>query len=518
VSRKIAVASLIWGGSILASRLIGLVREAVLGRTLGAHGEADVYQSAFTIPDYLNYALAGGALTIVFLPLFGAYLARGEEQRGWESFRAIAVLLTALLGVGTLVLWCFVPSLVAGVAAPGFDAARQARVVEITRIVLFAQVFHVLGGLASAALLAKDMHVVPALAPLVYNVAIVVGGLLGGTTHGAEGFAWGALVGSALGPFLLPWTACLRHGLVLVGHVDLRHPDIRTYLVRSLPVMLALSIVIVDDWILKQQGSLIGDGAVSALSYAKTLMKVPVGVLGLAAGVAAYPTLARFVHDDRHDRMRDTLLATLRPLLFATAAASVLIIVAAQEIVTVVYGRKKLAPDEIEAVAGALRIVTIGLIAWTSHPLLSRGFYALGNRWLPAVVGTAVAVVAYPIYVHLRETSGIEGLAVASSLAILAYVGLLVAFLQRSLPRLASRDLRDLGVFALKTALAVAAAAGAGWLVRTALDGPPASLWIALGRLALLAAATLAAFVLVALLTGMREVRTLLSRRAASEP
>jgi putative peptidoglycan lipid II flippase len=512
VTRKIAVASLIWGGSIFVSRLIGLVREAVIGRTLGAHGEADVYQAAFVVPDFLNYVLAGGALTIVFLPLFGAYVARGEEQLGWDSFRSIAALLAGLLGVATLVLWILLPAL-AEVAAPGFDAARQARVVELTRVVLFAQTFHVLGGLASAALLAKDQHLVPALAPLVYNAAIVVGGLLGGSAHGAEGFAWGALVGSALGPFLLPWSACLRHGLSLAGRVDLRHPDLRTYLVRSLPVMVGFSIVVVDDWFLRRQGSLVGDGAVSALAYAKTLMKVPVGMVGLAAGVAAFPTLARLVVEGRRADLRDTLLTTLRPLLLVTAAASVVLIVAAPEIVSVIYGRRKLSTAEVEAVAGALRVVALGLVAWTAHPLLARGFYALGNTWLPALLGTLVALIAYPLYASLRESAGVPGLAVASTLAILAYVGLLSALLLRALPVLTREAAFGLGLFVSKLILAAVSAGGAGLLVRRFLTDSPPTFWASLAQLVVLAGATGAVFVLSAWLLGLREVRALVSRK-----
>jgi putative peptidoglycan lipid II flippase len=515
VSRKIAVASLIWGGSILASRLIGLVREAVIGRMLGVSGEADAYWAAFVVPDFLNYVLAGGALTIVFLPLFGAYLARGEEERGWESFRALSVLLALLLGVATTVLWLRLPSL-AGLVAPGFDAAGRARVVELTRIVLFAQIFHVLGGLASAALLAKDRHLVPALAPLVYNAAIVAGGLLGGRAYGAEGFAWGVLVGSALGPFLLPWIACARYGRLLSGRVDLRHPDVRTYLVRSLPVMLGFSIVVVDDWFLRRQGSLLGSGAVSALAYAKTLMRVPVGVVGLAAGVAAFPTLARLAGEGKREALRDTLLATLRPLVLVSAAATVVLLVAAPEIVTLVYGRRRLDPAEIELIARALALVSLGLVAWTAHPLLARGFYALGNTWLPAVTGTAVALFAYPVYSALRARTGVEGLAVASSLAVLVYVGLLGALLLRLLPPLARSARVELGWFAGKAALALLSGWGAGTALRATIGELPAGTAGTLARLVLLGGAGVVAFALAAFLLGLREVRSLLRVRSPS--
>ncbi len=93
MTRRIGIAGLIWGASILLSRIIGVVREAVIGRTLGGGASADAYWAAFIVPDFLNYLLAGGALSIVFIPIFGSYLSRGEEDKGWEA--TAAALLTA---------------------------------------------------------------------------------------------------------------------------------------------------------------------------------------------------------------------------------------------------------------------------------------------------------------------------------------------------------------------------------------------------------------------------------------
>ena len=129
---------MIWGLSILLSRVIGLVREAAIGRILGGGASADVYLTSFVIPDFLNSLLAGGALSIVFIPIFGAYLARGEEERGWEAFSVIATALMVLMGVAGVGLWLAVPWLV-HVVAPGFDATQAADLTRLTRILLPAQ-------------------------------------------------------------------------------------------------------------------------------------------------------------------------------------------------------------------------------------------------------------------------------------------------------------------------------------------------------------------------------------------
>ncbi len=427
MTRRIGIAGLIWGASILLSRIIGVVREAVIGRTLGGGASADAYWAAFIVPDFLNYLLAGGALSIVFIPIFGSYLSRGEEDKGWEAFGVIATFVgTALLVLITL-LFLLMPRLTC-LVAPGFtDPAQRAQLVCLSRIILPAQFFHIVGGLLSAVLLAKDRHTLPAIGPLLYTGGIVAGGLIG---RSAEGFAWGVLVGSLLGPFGAPLLGCLASGLRWRPRFHPRHPDFVAYLLRSLPVMVSWSIIVVDDWFLRREGSLLGEGVVSIVTYAKTLMRVPMGVFGLAAGQAVYPTLSRLAAQRQMGTMFATLSSTMRATITLAFAAQVGLTVAGYDVAAVVYGRERLVEAQLREIGICLALVSIGLGAWAAHPLVSRGFYAMGNTWVPALLGTTVSVAAYPFYVLSRLTLGTRGLALVSSLAVLAYVTILQRLLR----------------------------------------------------------------------------------------
>lgn len=420
MTRRIAIASAVWGASILLSRLIGIVREAVLGRTLGLGAEADLYATAFTVPDFLGYLLAAGALSIVFIPIQGAHLARGDVRAANESFSVVANALALFLLVIGGAVWIAMPHL-APIAAPGFDSAQIAELVGLSRIVLAAQAFHVLGGLAAAALQARDKHAIAALAPLLYTVGIIVGGLVGGSAAGARGFAWGVLGGSFVGPFLVPWIAAHRAGVRWRFTLDLAHPDLRTYLVRSLPIMVGFSIVVVDDWYLKALGSRLGEGSAATLSYAKTLMRVPMGVFGLAAGIAAFPTLQRLAAEGRRAEMHALLGKAARTVLVLSLAAQAVLLASGREIAALVYGRSRIDAAQIDEIGVCLALVSLGLCAWSVQPLFARGFYALGNTWMPAVLGTFVAAAAYPLYRVAESTHGVRGLALASSLAIVVY-------------------------------------------------------------------------------------------------
>jgi putative peptidoglycan lipid II flippase len=183
----------------------------------------------------------------------------------------------------------------AAVVAPGFtDPSEVDTLVRLIRIILPAQIFHVIGGLLSATLQARDLHFLPAAAPLVYSAGIIIGGLTGAQLGiGADGFAWGVLAGSALGPFALPLYGCLRTHMRWYPILSLANADLRRYLWLSFPIMIGFSIVVVDEWIIKNQASYLAAGALSQLQYGRTLMKVPIGVFGMAAGVAAYPTISR---------------------------------------------------------------------------------------------------------------------------------------------------------------------------------------------------------------------------------
>lgn len=473
VAPRLGLAALVWGGSVLASRLVGLVREGVVGRVLGAGREADVLWAAFCVPDFLNYLLAGGALGIVCIPIFSSYLADGDERGADEALSRIATFLLLAIGVSLPLLW-LAAGHAAGIVAPGFGSEDAAALARLTRIVLPAQLFHLLGGVLGAWLQARDRHALPAAAPIVYAVAVVAGGLLGGQAAGADGFAWGVLVGSALGPFGLPLFGCLRLGLRIRLRLDLRSPDLRRYLVRSLPIMLGVSIVVCDDWLLRRGASMLGAGSVALIQYAKTLLRVPVGVFGLAVGAALFPSLSRLLSRGDHEAGLHLLGGALRRVLFLALGAQVVLTVAGADLARAIYGAR-IGLGGAQAIGGALGVLALGLGAWAAQALLSRGLYALGQTWIPTVAGSVVCLAALPLYSALRSRFGLPGLAAASAAAVTAYALLLWACLRWRI-----RGARvSLGVAATLGRLVPAAvgALGVGWGLRVALVGVDPGLW-----------------------------------------
>jgi putative peptidoglycan lipid II flippase len=517
-ARVIGIASIIWAASIFLSRVMGLIREQIIGRTLGASRQADVYFASFTLPDFLNYLLAAGALSIVFIPIFLAHFERGDHKRGWESFSVIAnfIVVFGTAGIGLLMVFARPLSVL---VAPGFtDPNDIDTLVRLTRIILPAQFFHVIGGLLSAALQAQNLHALPALAPLVYSAGIIAGGLVGARYPelGADGFAWGVLAGSVAGPFGLPLYGCLKNRMRWVPRLSFRHPDLRRYLWLSIPIMVGFSIVVVDEWIVKNQASYLGVGTLAYLQYGRTLMKVPIGMFGMAAGVAAYPTISGLVAAGSVVEAYNLLCRAVRLMLVLTFAAQLCLTLAGFEAVYLIWGlfANRFTVADAHETATILTYLCLGLSGWAAQTVISRGFYALESTWLPTMIGTAIAVIMVPVYVVLRQHSGAIGLAVASSTAIMAYVMLLGWLQRRRFEREAAARGATLEgspgmlVAALRLALAAGIAAGLGLVARPLLLQwlPDLQVTTILLRATLLCSLGTGAYLILARLLGVREV------------
>jgi putative peptidoglycan lipid II flippase len=273
----------------------------------------------------------------------------------------------------------------------------------------------------------------PALAPLIYSAGVIVGGLIGAHFGlGAEGFSWGVLAGSAIGPFALPLYGCLRTKMRWYPIFSFANDDLKRYLWLSFPIMIGFSIVVVDEWIVKNQASYLPAGALSYLQYGRTLMRVPIGVFGMAIGVASYPTISRMITAGSVVDAYGTLAHALRLMLFITFAAQICLTLVGGDAAYVIWGllSDRFTVQDADAVGSVLALLCLGLSGWAAQTVISRGFYALGSTWLPTIVGTAVAFGTIPLYIVLRREWGAIGLAIASAIAILMYVTVL-GWLQR---------------------------------------------------------------------------------------
>lgn len=466
----LGAAALLLAASGLLSRVLGYGREVLLAYYVGVGPESDAYFAAFVLPDLLNYLVAGGALSIAFLPLYTRAREREGEAAAERLYRTTLGNVGLIVLVATGLLVVFAEPLVA-LQFPAFDEEKRALTVEISRIVAPAQVFFFLGGVIKATLFARGRFGAAALAPLVYNLGIIAGGLFLFGSFGIHGFAWGVLVGAALGPFLIPFLDSLRDGPPGIRFA-LRDPGFRRYLWVALPLMFGQSLLTVDEWFDKWFGALAQPGAVAWISYARKLMLVPVAVVGQAIATAALPTLTRLWERGDVAELSGTVERTLRAALVLALVGGAGLAAIAEPFVGLAYERGEWTPDDTIVVAALLQILCCAVPGWIVQQIAVRPFYARGDTWRPMALGTVIVLLAFPFYRTMALSFGVEGLAWAGVVGMTVN-GLATILLARRLhgaPRL--RALAP-------TALRSLALAGAGWgasrIAARTLVGDPAS-------------------------------------------
>ena len=448
-------ATLLLISAVMLSRVIGYARDAYIAWEYGAGGPTDAYVAAFTLPDFLNYIVAGGAASITFISIYTRFLAEKRDADAQKTFSIIITVMTAVLIVGTIITEIFAPQFVRWFVK-GFSPNQIDLCVHLTRILLPAQIFFYVGGVVSAVLLSHRLFLFPAFGPLIYNVFIVLGGVLGGKHFGIASLAYGALIGSVAGPFLASVIGAARIGTGYRPSFDVTNPAFREWVKLSVPLMLGVSLVTADDWILRHYASS-GVGDITRLTFAKRLFAVPIAVLGQATGQASLPFFARLFNEKKVKEFALTVSDSVYRVAAASLLASGWMMVAALPLIDLVYRRGKFLFADAQTSAVYFFWFSLSLALWSAQGLYARAFYAAGDTLTPMVAVTAITAASLPVYSILFHSFGVVGLAWASDIGIGMNLVALACLLHfRKLVPLDEMRWRELG----KTALAAAVAGG----------------------------------------------------------
>ncbi len=402
---------------VFLSRILGFLREAIIAHLHGASIYTDAYIAAFQIPDLLSYFLAGGTLSIAFIPLFTGHITKGDEAGGWRLFSIVATTLGGILAVCLFVAGLLAPQIVP-LLSPGFKDPEQIRLaVLMTRIILPGALFFYFGGLLQATLFVKEKFWPAAISPLIYNISIIIGGVLLNEVMGIAGFAVGALVGSFLGPFGLTFLVA-RKDLKFKFSFRLKDPAFLEFMRLGLPVMLGVGLVTVDQWFLNYHGSVQGEGAMSWLMNGRKLMMVAFALIGQAAGQAALPFLTRLFQENKFKEMGGLMTLSLRRIVFLAAIAAIGLAVLSKPIVHTIFQHGEFTVADANTTADLLSFFALGLVAWCVQSFSVRGFYARMDTITPMAISTITVGCAFPIYYLLQIAFGVHGLAISSSVAI----------------------------------------------------------------------------------------------------
>jgi putative peptidoglycan lipid II flippase len=450
-------ATLLLMSTIMLSRVIGYMREAYIAYAFGAGRAVDVYVAAFTLPDWLNYIVAGGSASITFISIYTRFLAEKREEDAQKTFSIIITVMTTVLVAGTFIAEIFTPQFVSWMFH-GFQPQEMELCVHLTRILLPAQIFFYVGGVVSAVLLSHRLFLFPAFGPLIYNVFIIAGGIAGGHRFGIAALAYGALAGSVVGPFLINAIGAAKIGAGYRPSFEVKNPAFREWVHLSIPLMLGVSLVAADDWILRFFGSS-SVGAIAHLNYAKRLFAVPIAILGQATGQASLPFFSRLFGEKKFEEFAGTVNASVYRITAGSLLATGWMVAIALPLVDLVYRRGSFTFFDSESTALYFLWFSLSLALWSSQGLYARAFYASGNTLTPMVASSLITLASLPVYRLLFHRLSVTGLAIASDLGIAANTVVIAWLLHiRGLVPFGGLNWKELGKTALTGAVSGALA------------------------------------------------------------
>lgn len=419
--------AIIVSAAFVLSRLLGLAREMILARQFGTGPEMEAYVAAFRIPDLLFLTIMSGAFGAAFIPVFGGFIDRGDRERA--SRLASAIL--SWTGVSVFIAGAIAFALAGPITGAlfDFDDYTHNLTVDLMRILLLSPVFLGLGIAFKGILEAQHEFTLPAISPLVYNAAIIVGAAFFTEEYGIHAVAWAVIIGALLHMGVeLP--GIVRSGLAFRPTLS-RNVDGLAEVLRLLgPRVLGQAAFQINFIAVTAFASTIGDENVAAFNYAWQLLMLPHGVLALSISTVAFPSLAAYFSRGDRQGFGSLLDRTMRPLLFLSIPASAGLLLAGRPIVQVIFEGGNFTDRSTDLVVAALVWFAIGLVGYGLTEIVTRVFYAMRDTRTPVITGILTIILNIILCGLLIDSLGIEGLAISLSATTAAEAVIMLFFLR----------------------------------------------------------------------------------------
>ncbi len=446
--------------AFILSSVIGLVRQILVARAFGTAAEIEAFNAANRVAETLFNLVAGGALSSAFIPTFTGLLTQGRKPEAWKLASSVANLILLVLTVLCALAALFAPQIVRHILAPGFQSApeKEQMTIGLLRVMLPSAAIFGLSGLAMAILNSYKVFFIPAITPSLYQVGLIFGVLVLKPYFGIWGLAYGVLIGASLHLGVqLPYL--MRLGWSYVWMLGLNVPEVREVGRLMAPRLLGVAVVQLNFWINTRLASSMPEGSVTAIVLAFTLMLMPEAAIAQSFAIAALPTFSEQVATGHLERMRASLVTSLRGVLLLSLPASLGLMLMRIPIVQMLYQRGEFSEWSTTLVSWALLWYAAGLVGHAFVEVLSRSFYAFHDTRTPVLVGTMAMSMnvgfsfLFSFLFHRIGWLPHGGLALANSLATGIEALILLWLMAR---RLKPLDFRRIGIGFLQAGLASA--------------------------------------------------------------
>ncbi len=532
-NRRIARSTFIVMIAFMAAKLISLVQTLIIAQAFGVGSELDAYVAANRIPELIVVLISGGALTHAFIPVFSGFLAQGDVESAWQLSSNLLNTIFTIALILSAVVFFMAPWFVNQVVAPGFNAVTARNTIEMMRILLLSTIIFSISGIFSGILNSHQHFLLPALAPIMYDVGILCGVLFLLPRFGVHGIAMGAVIGSAL-HFSIQVPGLFKYKMSWKRGLGLSNPALWRVIRLMLPRIAGLGVFALNFLVMNNIASRLSVGSVSALDWGWRLMQIPQTLIGTAMGIVIFPTLAALSEVKDLDGKRDAMSGALRFVLVTSIPSAVGLIVLGGPLISLLE-RGAFDAAASALVYSTLSMFTLGLIVHSALEVIARSFYADKDTLTPlyAALGGAAINLVFAILLsdvstvdsrlftnsiaHAFPVLGIEpyighvsGLALANSLGVMFEVVCLLVILRTRWSGIRENSLASSLSKSLVASLVMAATIVLLDILWQAW-APGSSLLLTIGRLIAQGCLGLTVFVIVAALVRMQELFELIN-------
>jgi len=422
---SITIAALLVALSSLVSRFLGIFRDRILAGEFGAGDTLDIYYAAFRVPDLLFNLLVLGALSAGFIPIFTSLLKKSQplipslnkkgknQKEAWElASNVLNILVLSLIIISGLCI-ILAPGLMK-LIAPGFSLEKQALTANLTRIMFLSPIFLGISSILGGVLQSFKRFFIYSLAPIMYNIGIIIGALYFVPLWGVHGLAWGVVFGAFL-HMLVQVPTVSRLGFKYKLKISFKSDEIKEIAVMMVPRAMSLGISQINLLVITVIASTLASGSLTVFNFANNLQSFPVGIFGISFAVAAFPTLSAIAFNKK--KLIDNFSKIFRQILFFIVPATVLLLTLRAQITRVILGTGHFNWEDTILTINTLGFFSISLFAQASLPLLVRMFYARHNAKTPFLIGIASAALNVFLSLYFARNLGVAGLALAFSIA-----------------------------------------------------------------------------------------------------
>jgi len=430
----------IFGAAMLISSLtlfgafLGILRNALLASRFGASGNLDIYYASFRLPDMIYNIFIMGAISAAFIPVFSQYWAKNEKE-AWQFSNAIILIIGSFVGTLALLVAIFTKPLLSRLLV-GFSPDQLAIAVTLTRIMMIQPILMGISSVAASILKIFKLFLASALAPLVYNLGIIIGILFFVPLMGLKGLAWGVVLGALL-HILVQVPALFGTGYKFTFSFSI-FKELDKGLKKVILMMIPRSLGIISYQIfllgLTAIASMLKEGSIAVFNFANDIQNLPQTVFALSFAVAAFPSLSKLNAEKKHEDFIKTSFDTLLQIFFFLIPIAVWFFIFREPIIRFLLGYGKFDWASTVKTIQVFSILSFGMIFQGVNAFLLRVFFAKGDALKPFIASVISYSTGFFLCYKLGISFGVIGLAIAVAITYLFYFLILFLLLKTYVP------------------------------------------------------------------------------------